>query len=163
MSISGFFPSLSSSQIASAQGIDEQRVKEIVDEKIKESQSTEQVAINFVNELNSLLKFLYTILRPLLFLAGLAVDNSLVYGEIFHFDAILIQIWNIMRDFANFSLFFIALYFIFKEMRKQNTAGIQKVIKQMLIAGILIQASWFLMSAIIDLSTIAIVAIGGLP
>jgi len=37
------------------------------------------------------------------------------------------------------------------------------IIKVTLIAGILIQASWFLMAAVIDVSTIATYAVGGLP
>jgi hypothetical protein len=32
-----------------------------------------------------------------------------------------------------------------------------------LIAGVLIQASWFLMAALIDVSTVATYAVGGLP
>lgn len=37
------------------------------------------------------------------------------------------------------------------------------IIKNTLIAGVLIQASWFLMAALIDVSTIATYAVGGLP
>jgi len=37
------------------------------------------------------------------------------------------------------------------------------IIKKTLIAGILIQASRFLMAALVDVSTIATYAIGGLP
>ena len=37
------------------------------------------------------------------------------------------------------------------------------IIKKTLIAGILIQASWFLMAALVDVSTIATYAVGGLP
>jgi hypothetical protein len=37
------------------------------------------------------------------------------------------------------------------------------IIKVTLIAGILVQASWFLLAALVDVSTIATYAIGGLP
>lgn len=37
------------------------------------------------------------------------------------------------------------------------------VIKKTLIAGVLIQASWFLLAALIDVSTVATYAVGGLP
>lgn len=37
------------------------------------------------------------------------------------------------------------------------------VIKKALVAGVLIQASWFLMGALIDISTIATYSIGGMP
>ena len=37
------------------------------------------------------------------------------------------------------------------------------MITKLLIAGIGIQASWFVMGALIDLSTVATVGVGGLP
>ncbi len=118
---------------------------------------------DFVNNLNTLLRFLYLIVWPLLFLSGLAVDNTLVYGSLFHFDAILLQVWSIMKDMANFSLFFIALYFIVKWMWENKISEIQSVVKKMLVAGILIQMSWWLMWAIIDISTVSILGLWGLP
>ncbi len=39
----------------------------------------------------------------------------------------------------------------------------QKIITQTLIAGVLIQVSWFAMAALVDLSTVATYAVGGLP
>lgn len=38
-----------------------------------------------------------------------------------------------------------------------------KTVTSLLIAGIGIQASWFLMGALIDISTVATVGVGGLP
>jgi hypothetical protein len=37
------------------------------------------------------------------------------------------------------------------------------VIKKALIAGVLIQSSWFLMGAIIDISTVTTYSVGGIP
>lgn len=120
-------------------------------------------SVRFINTLNDVLRWLYIILWPLLFIAGLAVDNTLVYWELFHFDAVLVGIWDMIKNMANFSLFFIALFFILKGMWQNKISDIQKTVKKLLIAWILIQASWFLMGAIIDISTIAVYWVWGLP
>ena len=52
-------------------------------------------------------KLIYLLIYPILILAGKLVDNSLVYWEVFYFDAVLWQLWNIMRNLANFGLGFI--------------------------------------------------------
>ncbi len=118
---------------------------------------------DFNELLNTTLRIIYLVLWPLLVIAGLAIDNTLVYGKIFHLDAILWQIWDVMRNFANFTLIFVAFYHILKGIIESNTKNIQNVVKNLLIAGVLIQASWFWMGAVIDLSTIAVHGLGSLP
>ncbi|MEI6774960.1 MAG: hypothetical protein WCL18_09690 [bacterium] len=54
--------------------------------------------------LNMVLKLIYLLLWPLLVVAGLALDNTLVYASIFHLDAPLWKFWNMMKNFANFTL-----------------------------------------------------------
>ena len=54
--------------------------------------------------LNIVLKMIYLLLWPLLVVAGLALDNTLVYASIFHLDAPLWKFWNMMKNFANFTL-----------------------------------------------------------
>ena len=109
-------------------------------------------------------KTVYIILYPLMFLAGKLVDNSLVYWTMFNFDTVLWNLWNVMRNLANFGLGFIFIYYIFKYLITQDKKKDPKrLIKRSLIAWILIQASWFLMAALIDLSTIMIYWIWGLP
>jgi hypothetical protein len=51
-----------------------------------------------------MLKVMYLLLWPLLVIAGLALDNTLVYASIFHLDAPLWKFWNMMKNFANFTL-----------------------------------------------------------
>ena len=46
----------------------------------------------------------YVFIWPCLVIAGTALDNSLVYGSFLHLDAALWNIWNIMKNFANFAL-----------------------------------------------------------
>lgn len=112
------------------------------------------------------LKIAYVILWPLIMLSGLALDNTMVYGELFHMDAPLRQFWNLCKNFANFGLWFMILRSIIQNI---FTFGNPKdfkpmeTIKKAVIAGILIQMSWFLVAALIDISTIATYAVGGMP
>jgi len=66
--------------------------------------------------LNALLKLLYVILWPLLGIAGLTLDNSMVYGSYLNLDAPLWQFWNIMKNFANFALGFLVLRSIIRSI-----------------------------------------------
>ncbi len=120
--------------------------------------------------LDMVLKIIYLLLWPLLVLAGLALDNTLVYASIFHLDAPLWKFWNMMKNFANFTLWFMVLFAIIKSiLTNGDTWSIKDeksplgIIKITLIAWILIQASWFIVAALIDISTIATYAVWGLP
>lgn len=112
---------------------------------------------------------IYALLWPVLFVAWIALDNRLVYGSFLHLDASLWALWNIMKNFANFALWFMVLFAI---VRNIFTAPFGKswdkrwpvsIIKKTLIAGVLIQASWFLIAAVIDVSTILTYSIWWLP
>ena len=106
----------------------------------------------------------YVLLYPVVFLAGKLVDNSFVYWEVFGFDAVLWKLWNMVRNFANFWLWFIFLYYIFRFLIKNDkNKDWKRLIWRAMIAWIGIQASWFIMAALIDISTILIYWIWGLP
>lgn len=113
------------------------------------------------------LKVIYILLRPLLVIAGLSIDNTLVYGTVLHMDAPLWDFRNIMKNFANFALWFLVLFAIIRKIFSFGKAGDkrepQKIITQTLIAGVLIQISRFVMAALVDLSTVATYAVGALP
>lgn len=109
-------------------------------------------------------KWIYMITRPLLVIAWNSLDNSLVYWSVFHLDAPLRSFRNIMKNFANFALWFLLLYSIVRSLlKKWWTWWAMKIVKNTLIAGILIQASRFLLSAVIDVSTIATYAVWWIP
>lgn len=109
-------------------------------------------------------KVIYVILYPLLALMWKLVDNSLVYGEVFHFDIILWNLWNIVRNLANFALWFIFVYKIFEYLIKgQKSWEVKKLLISSLIAWIWIQASWFIMAALLDVSTVLTYGIWWLP
>jgi hypothetical protein len=62
------------------------------------------------------LDVIYVILWPLLIIAGWALDNTLVLGEVFHLDRALWQFWVIVRNLANFALGFIVIWMIAKHL-----------------------------------------------
>ena len=109
-------------------------------------------------------KIIYLLIYPMLVVAGNLVDNSLVYWEVFGFDVALRELWNIMRNLANFTLWFIFVYYLFKYIipgtKKED---VKKLLISLLIAGLWIQASWFIMAALIDVSTILAYWIWWLP
>lgn len=100
------------------------------------------------------------------------LTNKWVYGEVLWLDAILWKWWNIMKNMANFWLWFYFVYLILKELMgnitgwaigSSGTKSIKNQILWILIAWIGIQASWFMTAVVVDVSTITLVAAGSLP
>lgn len=77
-------------------------------------------------------------------------------------DIYLWKIRNIMKNFANFALVGLVIFSIVESLTGK-ALDVKKIITQTLLAGILIQASWFLMGAVIDISTVATAGIGAFP
>lgn len=126
--------------------------------------SVEARAQEKVNTLSFIQKIIYVLIYPMLVIAGTLVDNSMVYWEFFHFDVVLWELRNVMRNLANFTLWFIFIYKIFKYLIwGQKSWEIKKLLISLLIAWIWIQASWFVMAALIDMSTILTYWIWWLP
>lgn len=73
-------------------------------EAAKEPTTTTTMEDDFRKLADYFLKITYVILWPLIMLSGLALDNTMVYGELFHMDAPLRQFWNLCKNFANFGL-----------------------------------------------------------
>ena len=96
-------------------------------------------------------------------LAGKLMTNDRVYASIIHMDIYLWKIWNIMKNFANFALVGIVLYNIIQNIVGKDKINIKDIITKTLVAGILIQASRFLVGALVDISTIATSAVGSFP
>jgi hypothetical protein len=78
-------------------------------------------------------------------------------------DIYLWKIWNIMKNFANFALLGIVLFNIVKNLTGKDKMNIKDIITKTLVAGILIQASRFMVGALVDISTIAVSAVGAFP
>ncbi len=137
------------------------------EQQLQETESTLEKSLQETKALlDIVLKIIYMVSRPLLVIAWNAMDNSLVYWSIFHLDAPLWKFWNIMKNFANYALWFVLLYQILKglfSLKWIDKNEIFWIVKKILLAGILIQASRFLLSAVIDISTIATYAVGWMP
>lgn len=119
--------------------------------------------------INMLSQIVYIFLWPLLVIAWTALDNTLVYGKFLNLDAALWDVWNIMKNIANFSLWFVFIFAIVKNLFKSSfwegnpLQDAVKVVKGTLISWVLVQMSWFILGVLLDLSTILIYAVWGLP
>ena len=131
-----------------------------------------EVYINWISDVIKIVSHVvYVFIWPCLTIAGAALDNSLIYGSILHLDAALWNIWNIMKNFANFTLWFIFIFTIVKNLFAWSLGksdgdpikGAKDTIVQTLIAWVLVQMSWFIVAALIDLSTILIYAVWWIP
>gem|GEM_PF-3860891 len=108
--------------------------------------------------LDLFLNFLYIIIRPLLAITGLALDNSLVYGEVFGMTTILRRFWSVMMQISFLLMTLAILWDIASGLREKKDLGsiMAKKLKSWILAGIFIPMSRFLVSALVDLSTILI-------
>lgn len=103
--------------------------------------------------------------RSRIVLASIAwklMTNDMVYGSWMHLDEYLWKLRNICKNFANFGLLAVLLRGIIKFITKP-WEDIKKVVTSTLIAWILIQASWFLVAAVLDVSTILTAAVWSFP
>lgn len=117
-----------------------------------------------LNYLGSALAWLW------IFFANLAwtfLTNKWIYGEVLWWDALLWKLRNVMKNIANFWLWFYFVYTVFKWLIQQGKEDITKKLKDvilwLLIAWVWIQASWFVTAAVIDVSTVTLVAAWSFP
>ncbi len=95
-------------------------------------------------------------------LAGELMSNDLVYGQIVWLEHYFYQFWTLMRTIANFALVAIIIMVIGKIMTNGGKAGevLNKYGVRLLVAGIFINFSRFLMWALVDVSTVLIAGVG---
>lgn len=98
-------------------------------------------------------------------IAGVLMTNNMVYWEFMWFDVSLWKIWQISRSFCNYALAVIFLYNILKYILNPDwdVKSVKTIITQILWASVLIQASWFIMMALVDLSTIWLATVSSFP
>jgi len=139
-----------------AQSTDSQSQNDTFIKKATEDMET----LSFVEDL------IHILIYPMLVLAGKLVDNSFVYWEIFGFDTVLWQLWNITRNLANFTLWFLVVFKIFQNLvfgKWDNKWWVKSLLIKALVAWVWIQASWFVMGALVDISTIMAYGVWWLP
>ena len=77
-----------------------------------ESQLRRESIISMTNLMETFSKVSYLFLWPLIALAWLAMDNSLVYWSFMWLDVPLWKIWQVARTFANYTLWVMFLVWI---------------------------------------------------
>ena len=98
-------------------------------------------------------------------LAGKLLTNDFVYGTFMHLDVILWKVWNFSRTVANFLIGFIFVFAIFKYLvsfNDKNVSVLKSYLPKLAFWTLIVNASWFILGVLIDLSTIFIVAFWGL-
>ena len=129
-----------------------------------QNETFEQKSINWLLDLSFYQRIFYVLLYPILALAWILVDNSFVYAEVFKFDAVLWQLWNIVRNLANYTLWFLFLFKLFSYLlNAKNKRDVKKILTRTLIAWVWIQASWFLFAVLIDISNVMAYGVWWLP
>ena len=132
---------------------------------IKKSADTPKTADTNLWLYQTLWRSLYTITWPLIVIAGQFMDNQVVYGSFVGMDTLLWKIWNVMRTFANYIIWLILIFSIFTLFLgwKLEQFNPIKIIPQLVVSAVLVNASWFLIWACIDVSNILTYSLGTLP
>lgn len=95
--------------------------------------------------------------------AGVLMTNSMVYWEFMHLDSFLWKIWQMSRTIANYALWFLFIYYIFRYIFFKDEKPPVTKIKDILVASVLVQVSWFMTMVLVDLSTIALATVSSFP
>lgn len=112
---------------------------------------------------SNLWKFFSWIWLVLWNFAGVLMTNVMVYWEFIHLDSLLWKIWQMSRTIANYALWFMFMYYIFKYIFfKDDKPPIGKI-KDILVASVLVQVSWFMVMVLVDLSTIVLATVSSFP
>lgn len=112
--------------------------------------------------LTSLIDLFNIIWLPFAVIAWKLFTNTMAYGANFHLDAVLFKIWQFSRTLANYIIGFILIIWIFG-IFVWKTKNILSLLWKITIASVLVNASWFLMEVLLDISTILLIAMGSLP
>ena len=130
-----------------------------VDTTASETLEILTLTINFILSVSSRIWIIFANL------AGQFLSNARVYGSVIGMDTYLWLCRNIIKNFANFALGIVFVFYLFRVLFFQEEVGamLKKILIKLIVAGIGIQASWFLVAAILDISTIATSAVGSIP
>jgi len=109
-----------------------------------------------------IINFLNVIWLPFAILAGKLFTNDFVYWSFLHLDVILWKIWNFSKTIANYALAFILFFSIFG-LFIWKVKNIWNTLLKLWLATVLINMSWFLVWALIDISTILLISVWSFP
>jgi len=99
---------------------------------------------------------------PFAIIAGKLFTNDLVYWSFFSIDTMLFHIFQYSRTLANFIIWFVFVFWIlwFFAWKVKNIFGL---LWKIIVSSILVNMSWFILWALIDISTILIAVVWSLP
>ncbi len=97
------------------------------------------------------------------FFAGKLMSNDWIYATWLWLDKTLFTMWNYMKNIANFVLWFLLVVWVLKSVFGKDAFELKKELPKYLLASIVINMSWFLMGALIDVANVATSAIGSFP
>ena len=118
----------------------------------------------FWNLLVSIFDLISSIWYVLPIIAWKLLTNDLLYWVSIHLDTLLWNIWNFSRSIANFLIWFLFIYFIFKFITSEKDVSLIKTnLPKIAFWSIIINASWFIIAVLIDISTVLIAWFGSLP
>ncbi len=131
---------------------------------IAQQEEQESLAKN-IKAFQTFWQAIYTISWPLIVISWKFMDNDIIYGSFIWMDSLLWEIWNVMRTFANYIIWFILIFSIFTlflwgKLEQYNPI---KIIPQLAIAAVLVNASWFFVWAMIDVANIMTYSLWTLP
>ena len=110
----------------------------------------------------SIINLLNLIWMPFAILAGKLLTNDFVYGSFMHLDVILWKIWQFSKTISYYILAFILFFSIFSFF-VWKTKNIWSTLFKIVVAAILIDLSWFLIWALLDISNLLLVSVGAFP
>ena len=114
----------------------------------------------------SLVDILWSVWYVFVIMAWKLLTNDFLYWTHFNLDVVLWHIWNFSRTLANFLIWFIFIYLVFKYIlffSEKDTSILKTHLPKLVLASIVVNMSWFLIAVLIDISTIFIAAFGALP
>ncbi len=118
---------------------------------------------SWLDTLHNLLTTLYLIIRPFLIIWWKFLSNTFVYGSAFGIDNVLWKLWQLVRTFTNYIIWFIFLFSIFIYFFKWDSKySWKKLLPKIVIAWVVVNMSWFLLAVLLDFSTILLVAAWGI-
>jgi len=133
--------------------------------KTSTTSQNEQKTAKSLQMYQNLGEWMYAITWPLILIAWKFMDNDVIYGSFIGLDVLLWKIWNVMRTFANYIIWLILIFSIFTLFLgwKFEQFNPIKIIPQLVIAALLVNASWFILWACLDFSTFLTYSIWNLP
>lgn len=96
-------------------------------------------------------------------LAGQLMTNEWVFASNVWLDETLWKLWNYMKNIANFLIAWLLVYQIAKGVIGKNALDIKKILPKVLISSVLVNMSWFILYAAVDVANLGVAAVGSVP